>query len=252
MLIDWFTVGAQMVNFLLLIVLLQRFLYRPLLAALARREQGIREQLANADQARKQAETEAKALARERETLATNKENLLAAAHSEAAAFKETELARARAEVATKKEQWLTRLGEEEQSFLHRVRLKVGELAFQLSRKVLRDLSGVELEQQLLEELLARDGLLPAPATDQPVAQVTVRSGFPLSEEARRGITEKLATGSPGLTPDFEVDSGLGFGIELIIGDHKTVWNLNRYLQDIEAEAQTLLRTPQREKPHDR
>ena len=37
MLIDWFTVGAQALNFLILIWLLKRFLYRPVLAAIEAR-----------------------------------------------------------------------------------------------------------------------------------------------------------------------------------------------------------------------
>jgi F-type H+-transporting ATPase subunit b len=39
MLIDWFTVGAQAVNFLILVWLLKRFLYRPVLAAVDAREE---------------------------------------------------------------------------------------------------------------------------------------------------------------------------------------------------------------------
>ena len=41
MLIDWFTVGAQAVNFLILVWLLKRFLYKPVLAAIDAREKKI-------------------------------------------------------------------------------------------------------------------------------------------------------------------------------------------------------------------
>ena len=40
MLIDWFTVGAQIVNFLVLVVILRLVLYRPVLRAMAEREIG--------------------------------------------------------------------------------------------------------------------------------------------------------------------------------------------------------------------
>jgi F-type H+-transporting ATPase subunit c len=49
MLIDWFTVGAQLLNFLILAWLLKRFLYRPILDALDAREQRIAAELADAD-----------------------------------------------------------------------------------------------------------------------------------------------------------------------------------------------------------
>ena len=49
MLIDWFTVGAQVLNFLILIWLLKRFLYKPILHAIDEREERIATELANAD-----------------------------------------------------------------------------------------------------------------------------------------------------------------------------------------------------------
>ncbi len=41
MLIDWFTVSAQFINFIVLVLLMKRFLYRPILEAMAARERQI-------------------------------------------------------------------------------------------------------------------------------------------------------------------------------------------------------------------
>jgi F-type H+-transporting ATPase subunit b len=49
MLIDWFTVGAQVLNFLILVWLLKRFLYKPILHAIDEREKRIAKELADAD-----------------------------------------------------------------------------------------------------------------------------------------------------------------------------------------------------------
>ena len=49
MLINWFTVCAQAVNFLILVWLLKRFLYKPILHAIDEREKGIATQLAQAE-----------------------------------------------------------------------------------------------------------------------------------------------------------------------------------------------------------
>ena len=48
MLIDWFTVIAQVVNFLILVWLLKRFLYRPILDAIDAREKRIAAKIADA------------------------------------------------------------------------------------------------------------------------------------------------------------------------------------------------------------
>src|ERR1700678_2344038 len=49
MLIDWFTVGAQVLNFIALVWLLKRFLYKPVLNAIDARERRVAAELANAD-----------------------------------------------------------------------------------------------------------------------------------------------------------------------------------------------------------
>src|ERR1700679_1486647 len=49
MLINWFPACAQAINFLILVWLLKRFLYKPILHAIDEREKGIAAQLAEAE-----------------------------------------------------------------------------------------------------------------------------------------------------------------------------------------------------------
>ena len=58
MLIDWFTVIAQIINFLVLLLLLRRFLYKPILNAMEERERKVAERLESARQERVRAEEE--------------------------------------------------------------------------------------------------------------------------------------------------------------------------------------------------
>jgi dTDP-4-amino-4,6-dideoxygalactose transaminase len=46
MLIDWFTIAAQVLNFLILVWLMKRFLYKPIILAIEAREKKIAEELA--------------------------------------------------------------------------------------------------------------------------------------------------------------------------------------------------------------
>jgi len=57
-LIDWFTVGAQALNFVILVWLMKRFLYRPILDGIDAREQRIAAELADADRRKAEAQTE--------------------------------------------------------------------------------------------------------------------------------------------------------------------------------------------------
>src|ERR1017187_9244135 len=58
MLIDWFTVAAQALNFLILVWLMKRFLYKPVLNAIDAREKRISTELANADAKKAEAQKE--------------------------------------------------------------------------------------------------------------------------------------------------------------------------------------------------
>jgi F-type H+-transporting ATPase subunit b len=58
MLIDWFTVGAQALNFIILVWLLKRFLYKPILDAIDAREKRIAAELADADKKKAEAQKE--------------------------------------------------------------------------------------------------------------------------------------------------------------------------------------------------
>ena len=58
MLIDWFTIVAQALNFLILVWLLKRFLYKPILHAIDEREKRIAAELANADKNKAEAQKE--------------------------------------------------------------------------------------------------------------------------------------------------------------------------------------------------
>src|SRR5580700_624339 len=58
MLIDWFTVGAQALNFLILVWLMKRFLYKPILNAIDAREKRIATELADADAKKAEAQKE--------------------------------------------------------------------------------------------------------------------------------------------------------------------------------------------------
>jgi F-type H+-transporting ATPase subunit b len=48
--IDWFTVFAQIVNFIILIFLLKRFLYGPIIAAIDKREENISARITEAEE----------------------------------------------------------------------------------------------------------------------------------------------------------------------------------------------------------
>ena len=82
--IDWFTFFAQIINFLILVVLLRWFLYEPIVHAMQQREERIADQLDRAKQERSEAETLAERYRSDQRKLDEQREKLLKEARKEA------------------------------------------------------------------------------------------------------------------------------------------------------------------------
>ena len=78
MTIDWTSLALQTINVLVLLWLLQRFLYRPVLAVLEARQAAISERIAKAEAAQLEAETAKTAIAAEHTSLAAQRDQRLA------------------------------------------------------------------------------------------------------------------------------------------------------------------------------
>jgi F-type H+-transporting ATPase subunit b len=96
--IDWWTLGLQAVNALVLIWLLAHFLFRPVVAAIAARQKAAGQLLADAKAAKAAAEGELDKAAAETARLAEHRSEALKAAEAEAATAKSALLAAAQAE----------------------------------------------------------------------------------------------------------------------------------------------------------
>ena len=86
MLIDWFTVGAQALNFIILVWLMKRFLYKPILNAVDARERRIAAELADADAKEAEAQKERDEFRRKNEEFDQQRAALLSKATEEAKA----------------------------------------------------------------------------------------------------------------------------------------------------------------------
>ena len=86
MLIDWFTVGAQALNFVILVWLLKRFLYKPIIHAVDARENRIAKERADADAIKSEATKEREEFRKKNEAFDQQRAALLSKATDEAKA----------------------------------------------------------------------------------------------------------------------------------------------------------------------
>jgi F-type H+-transporting ATPase subunit b len=248
-LIDWFTVVAQVVNFLILVWLLRRFLYRPIVDAMQAREARIAAQLgeaenklAEAGQARQRYETQ-------RAELDAKRDDILRAAREEAEASRQQMLNEAREAFRSAQARWKSLLEQEQTAFQHELRQRAGTQTMAIARQALADLANVELEQQIVSVFVDRLKALDEPAramlaeagTDgqTPLRLVT---SFELQDETRdrlrAALRQHLATGGDA---EFVTSPDVLAGIELRADGHKLAWSLDGYLDQLEQRlAETL------------
>jgi F-type H+-transporting ATPase subunit b len=259
MLIDWFTVGAQAVNFLILVWLLKRFLYKPVLAAIDAREKKIATELQLAATARAQAQKERDELRQQNESLQRQREELVLRATAEAGAQRQNLLDAARQESQVLRSKLMGAVRDERAELNLEVVTRTRQEVFALARKTLADLAGTTLEDRMLEVFIRRMQEMTdvqksevAPpvralsaataAAAEGLAPAVLRSAFELSPAQRVNIAAALKEWPcKGATLNFETSPDLISGLELTVDGRKLSWNVAAYLAPLEERAKTLL-----------
>ncbi len=237
MLIDWVTVGAQIVNFLILVWLLKKFLYGPIIRAMQKREEGIRQEMEQARQSREEAEQRAQKLEQERKELDRSREELMREARKDVEQWRDQAVDKAKEEVAAMRRSWMEGLRSEQEKSRQKLKRNMITQVLAVSDSVLRDLADRSLQNKSVEVFLKR---LESSLEEQPVpaqGELLVQLGMSSEEESKeviRGKLEKLFGNGKGAV--FEEKKDLGFGIRVLVGDRKWDWNLASYLRDLERE----------------
>jgi len=240
MLIDWFTVGAQVVNFLVLVWLMKRFLYKPILDAIDARERRIAGELADAERMKAEAGEEREEFERRREALEHSREEVLAAARREARDERQNLLSQAREEAEALRARQNEALKRERDCLLDEIARRTRDETFAIARKTLADLAGTGLDKRASLVFAERLRALDAPsrsdlALDAQSGPLRVRSAFELSDESRavvRSAVDEILGGRGEVR--FETGPDLIGGIEILTGNRRISWNIEEYLAQMQ------------------
>ena len=249
MLIDWFTVGAQTLNFLVLVWLMKRFLYQPILHTIDDREERIAAELADADTKMALAQKERDEFEQKNEVFDRQRAELLSKATDEARTERQRLLDEARltadALYAQMMETLRTDAGNLSQAIGRRTRQEV----FTVAREALKDLATTSLEVYVVEVFTRRLREMSDPgkaglakALESTADAAIVRSAFDLPAEQREAIQNAIyETFSAEILLRFETAPDLISGIELAANGQKVTWSIADYLTSLEKEVDELL-----------
>lgn len=232
--IDWFTVAAQALNFLVLMWLLKRFLYKPILNAITAREKHIADQLATAAKKEADAKQEQVALRKKNDSFEKEKTKLMSEAKAEAEKLrtklmKNTE-AEAEALRSKKKDALQNELDDLSADIFKQTKAQV----FALASKVLGDLADTTLEERMIAVFITRlQALSDKEKSTFSSESVIVTSAFALSSAQQKALKAEIKADSV----KFKVMPELLSGIELSANGHKLAWSISDYLETLEQEA---------------
>lgn len=245
--IDWFTVIAQIINFLILVWLLKRFLYKPVLNAIDEREKTIASQLEEAANKKREARQERETYIQKNEEF----DRVHATQLEEARKRIEDETKRlyeeARQETSALRLKLEESLKQQGQELKETVKRKTKEEVFAISAKVLADLANVGLEGQMMTVFIEKIRALTETeqnefrkALQENGGPIRILSVFEPSPQLKHQL-EQAITDTTGITADFEyvLEPELVSGIMLETTDFQLSWSIDSYLESLKLETFT-------------
>jgi F-type H+-transporting ATPase subunit b len=257
MLIDWFTVGAQALNFIILVWLLKRFLYKPILNAVDAREKRIAAELADADEKKTEAQRERDEFQRKSKEFDQQRAALLTKATDEAKVERQRLLddARKAADALSAKRQEVLR--SDAHNLNREIRHRTQQEVFAIARKALTDLAATSLEERMCEVFTRRLRTIDGKAKESlgealktASEPALLRSAFDLPAAQRAAIQKALnETFSADVHVRFETAPDLVSGVELSTNGLKIAWNIADYLSSLEKGVGELLKEQDNPEP---
>jgi F-type H+-transporting ATPase subunit b len=248
-LLDGFTVLAQVINFLILVWLLKRFLYKPILHAIDEREKGIATQLAQAEAKKAEAQQDRDDFQHKNEAFDQERAALLKKATDDANSERQRLLDEARKDADALRAKRQIALQSEQRNLNQEIIRWTQKEVFAIARKTLADLAATSLEERMGDVFVHRVRALTGAAKEQLATAfktsnhtVSVHSAFDLPPAQRTAIASAVQeTFAPEAQVQFETAPELVCGIDLSANGHKVSWSIADYLATLEKSAGELL-----------
>lgn len=240
--INWFTVIAQIINFLVLVWLLKRFLYKPILKAIDEREKKIESQLKNADNKVVEAKKEQEEFKKKNEEFEQENKERMDKAVIETNLERQKLMEMARNEAAELRLKLQNSLSEIQENLHRDIAQKTQQEVFAIARKTLADMASQSLEEQSTSLFVKRINELKKDEKQQFIkafksesTPILIKSAFELPKqqqsEIHKAVTEMLGTETQF---QFKTAPELISGIELTSNGYKVAWSISEYLDSLQ------------------
>lgn len=240
--INWFTVIAQIINFLVLVWLMKKYLYKPILQAVDEREKKIAAELADAKTKKTEAKKERDEFQKKNDVFESHKKKLMHQATSDADKERQKLMDAAQKEADNLKQKLADSSKELQENLSDQLAKKTQQEVFSITKKALAELASTNLEEQSVQVFIKKikaindkDKKQFLEAFHSDSHPISVKSAFDLSEKEQKNIKSAIGTilGDDGKYK-FETDSKMISGIELATNGYKLSWSFSAYINSLE------------------
>ncbi|MBO8142468.1 MAG: hypothetical protein H0Z37_09900 [Firmicutes bacterium] len=252
--LDVTVIVAQIINFAVLVWLLNRFLYRPVKGMIKAREDQVRRRIQEAEAMQAEAQQALAAYREQQAELERERGRLLEQAREEARQERARLLEAAAREAEEARRRFAETLAAERAELVAAIQEKLVRQVCATSGRVLSQLSGMSLGDAIIDTLETRweeQGGTPLLERGQAAAgKLVVRTSFrPAPEQKSRlaALAARMAFGAPVSRPaqghagkpavEFQIDPALGLGVEIESGGTFISWTARDILEELEKDA---------------
>ena len=240
--INWFTFFAQIVNFIILVLLLRRFLYGPITQTMLDRQARIDERWKEAERQKVEAQQQSERYRQQQQMWEQQQERLMSEAKVAAEEVRADLLRQVRLDVDRLQAGWQQSVDREREEFLVTLKQRIASEAWEIARRVLQDLASVDIERRVvaifldrLKTLDERERARLRESVRESGRNLTIRSSFELSPQTRQTLLDILRQqqmlGDGGA--QFSTSPESIAGIELQAGDRAIAWSVDSYLETL-------------------
>ncbi|MEO7048348.1 MAG: F0F1 ATP synthase subunit B [Ferruginibacter sp.] len=255
--INWFTVIAQAINFIILVWLLKRFLYKPILNAIDEREKKIAAQIKDADDKKAAATKEQADYKKKNDDFDTQKKALTGKAIADANTQRDKLLDDAKNEANTLRDKLEKSAKEKQETEALQSEAKTQKQIFAITNKALKEIASSNLDEQSVNTFIKRVHVLNEDEKKQFITAFTsntntilVKSAFDLPAAQKTAITDAVnETLGTKATLQFTTSPDLISGIELTTNGYKLAWSFADYLQSLQNNIAAAAKDKQNAKP---
>lgn len=239
--ISWFEIVAQIVNFFIILFILQKLLYKPVVNAMETRQERIQKSQIEADEKMEEAEGLIGEYDKKIADIESEKREILDDARNAAQEKKEELLEDYREEAENKRKAYLKEIEDEKEHFINKLRKNLGQNAMKIASHILTTISSKELEEEVFNTFTSNLRNLGEDLPDKDVLNeekyLDVISSKALSDDKKKTIEDILKRQMKSIEKiNYEVDESLVLGYELDLETYTVHTNIRNYLDNIEKD----------------